>query len=501
MAVLIGVHASNYSYSDLKDNAERIETALRALPAVSKIERIGEQNERINVEESQQKISQFGINPQHVIQALEGHSEAAYAGRIPFGVDKANIDARGRFHSEDDIRDLMVDVTQTGVPVYLKDLATVNRVYEDPSQYVRINGQKTILLAVQVHEGNNIVSFGHNLEKTLERVRRTLPADVQLDFIANQPRVVSERIGDFFREFGIAILAVILVTMLLLPMRVALVATVAIPVTVSITFGLLDMIGIELQQVSIAALIVVLGMVVDDAIVIADNYVELLDHNVPCDEAAGRCASEMAVPVFAATVTIISSFAPLLLIKGSTGEFIRALPIAVSIALATSFVVAMVLTPLTAHFFIRQGLHTGQTGSISKKFDMVDSMQRVYNRAIGWSMENRRMVLISGGVIFLVGLGVLQLVKQQFFPLAERDQLVMDIWMPEGSRIEATDAAVHRIEQAIQSESSIKNYSSFIGSGAPRFYYDISPQPPAENYAQILVNTSSVSQTPKIAEN
>lgn len=500
VAVLIGVHASNYSYSDLKDNAERIETALRALPAVSKIERIGEQNERINVEESQQKISQFGINPQHVIQALEGHSEAAYAGRIPFGVDKANIDARGRFHSEDDIRDLMVDVTQTGVPVYLKDLATVNRVYEDPSQYVRINGQKTILLAVQVHEGNNIVSFGHNLEKTLERVRRTLPADVQLDFIANQPRVVSERIGDFFREFGIAILAVILVTMLLLPMRVALVATVAIPVTVSITFGLLDMIGIELQQVSIAALIVVLGMVVDDAIVIADNYVELLDHNVPCDEAAGRCASEMAVPVFAATVTIISSFAPLLLIKGSTGEFIRALPIAVSIALATSFVVAMVLTPLTAHFFIRQGLHTGQTGSISKKFDMVDSMQRVYNRAIGWSMENRRMVLISGGVIFLVGLGVLQLVKQQFFPLAERDQLVMDIWMPEGSRIEATDAAVHRIEQAIQSESAIKNYSSFIGSGAPRFYYDISPQPPAENYAQILVNTSSVSQTPKIAE-
>ena len=500
VAVLIGVHANNYSYSELKSNAERIETALRAMPAVSKIERIGEQNERINIEESQQKISQFGVNPQHVIQALEGHSEAAYAGRIPVGMDKANVDARGRFHSEDDIRNLMVDITQTGVPVYLKDLATINRVYEDPSQYVRINGEKTILLAVQVHEGNNIVSFGHDLEKTLEHVRRTLPADVQLDLIANQPRVVSERIGDFFREFGIAILAVILVTMLLLPMRVALVATVAIPVTVSITFGLLDMIGVELQQVSIAALIVVLGMVVDDAIVIADNYVELLDHNVPRDEAAGRCASEMAVPVFTATITIISSFAPLLLIKGSTGEFIRALPIAVSIALATSFVVAMILTPLTARFFIRAGLHTGQTDSVAKKFDMVDSMQRVYNRAIAWSMENRRMVLISGGVVFLAGLGVLQLVKQQFFPLAERDQFVMDIWMPEGSRIEATDAAVRRVEQAIQSESTIKNYSSFIGAGAPRFYYDISPQPPAENYAQILVNTGSVSQTPKIVE-
>jgi multidrug efflux pump subunit AcrB/outer membrane protein TolC len=500
VAVLIGVHSNSYDYSELKDNAERIETALRALPEVSKIERIGDQKEQIDIDESQQKLSQYGVNPQHVMQALQGHSEAAYAGRVPAGMNKTNVDARGMFHSEDDIRNLMVDVTQAGVPVYLKDLATVNRVYEDPSQYVRINGQKSILLAVQVHEGNNIVSFGHDLQESLDRVRRTLPPDVQLDLIANQPRVVSERIGDFFREFGIAIVAVILVTMLLLPMRVALVASVAIPVTASITFGLLNIIGVELQQVSIAALIVVLGMVVDDAIVIADNYVELLDHDVPRDEAAGRCASEMAVPVLTATITIISSFAPLLLIKGSTGEFIRALPIAVSIALATSFVVAMLLTPLMARFFIRQGLHTQQADSAANTFSMIDSMQRIYNRAIGWSMENRRTVLISGGAIFFVGLGVLQLVKQQFFPLAERDQFVMDIWMPEGSRIEATDAAVRRVEQAIKSDPMIKNYSSFIGSGAPRFYYDISPQPPAENFAQILVNTQSVSQTSKIVD-
>jgi multidrug efflux pump subunit AcrB/outer membrane protein TolC len=500
VAVLIGVHSSTYSYRELKDTAERIETVLRAMPAVSKIERIGDQNERIDIAESQQKLSQYRVNPQHVIQALEGHSEAAYAGRVPAGTDKANVDARGRFHSEDDIRNLMVDVSQTGVPVYLKDLATVNRVYEDPSQYVRINVQQTILLAVQVHEGNNIVSFGHDLEKTLDGVRRTLPPGVQLDLIANQPRVVSERIGDFFREFGIAILAVVLVTMLLLPMRVALVATIAIPVTVSITFSLLDMIGIELQQVSIAALILVLGMVVDDAIVIADNFVELLDRHVPHGEAAWRCASEMSVPVLTATITIISAFAPLLLIKGSTGEFIRALPIAVSIALATSFLVAMLLTPLTAQFFIRQGFHTQPTGSALKKFNMIDMMQRVYNRAIGWAMENRRTVLIAGIVVFLVGLGVLQLVKQQFFPLAERDQFVMDIWMPEGSRVGATDAAVRHVEEAIQSEPEVRSYSSFIGAGAPRFYYDISPQPPAENYAQILVNTHSVAETPKIVE-
>ena len=198
---------------------------------------------------------------------------------------------------------------------------------------MRIDGQKTILLAVEMREGSNIVALGHDLQATLDGVQDP-SSGMRLDLIANQPRVVADRVGDFFR-IGIAIVAVILVTMLLLPMRVALVASIAIPITVSITFALLNMAGIELHQVSIAALIVVLGMVVDDAIVIADNYVELLDHNIPRDEAAWRCASEMVVPVLTATITIIASFAPLLLLSGSTGEFIRALPITVSIALAT----------------------------------------------------------------------------------------------------------------------------------------------------------------------
>jgi multidrug efflux pump subunit AcrB/outer membrane protein TolC len=500
VAVLIGVHSSRYDYRDLKDYAQRIETGLRALPAVSKIQRIGDQKEQIVISESQQKLAQYGVNSQHVVQALLGRSTVQYAGRVPAATNKVPLDASGHFSSEVDIRHLMVDVSPAGVPIYLEDLANIERVYEDPSAYVRIDGQKTILLAVEMHEGKNIVSFGHDLQATLDRIQKTLPPDVQLDLIANQPRVVSERVGDFFREFGIAIVAVILVTMLLLPIRVALVASIAIPITVSITFALLNMAGIELQQVSIAALIVVLGMVVDDAIVIADNYVELLDHHVIASEAAWRCASEMAVPVLTATITIIASFAPLLMLTGSTGEFIRALPITVSIALATSFVVAMLLTPLTAHFFIRKGLHDANANAGQKKTSAIEHMQRYYNLAITWAMQNRKSVLVSAMILFFAGLGILQFVKQQFFPLAERDQFVMDVWMPEGTRIEATDVAVQKIEKAVQREAQVKSCASFVGTAAPRFYYNVSPQPPAENYAQILVNTDSVKQTPKIVE-
>jgi outer membrane protein TolC/preprotein translocase subunit SecF len=293
--------------------------------------------------------------------------------------------------------------------------------------------------------------------------------------------------------------------MLLLPMRVALVSAIAIPVTVSITFSMLNVCGVELQQVSISALIVVLGMVVDDAIVIADNYVELLDRNVPLDEAAWRCATEMAVPVLTATLTIIAAFAPLLLLTGAVGEFIRALPIAVAISLSVSFLVAMLLTPLTARFFIRQGLKDqGATdpeeNAKPRRPTPLDYMQKYYNRIIDWSMNHKQTVLVSGALVFVAGLGILRIVPQQFFPLAERDQFVMDIWLPEGAKIEATDAAVRNIEAVLRNEPLVSAYTSFLGSSAPRFYYNVNPQAPAANYAQILVNTKRVKGTPQLVE-
>ncbi len=183
-------------------------------------------------------------------------------------------------------------------------------------------------------------------------------------------------------------------------MRVALVSAVAIPVTVSVTFGMLNAAGIELHQVSIAGLIVVLGMVVDDAIVIADNYVELLDHKVPIADACWRCASEMAVPVLAATLTIIASFLPLLLLSGACGEFIRALPIAVAVALSVSFVVAMMLTPMINGAFIKKGLHDPSVEQKDKKPTALDYMQRYYNQIIAWAMHHRKKVSGRGGYHF-----------------------------------------------------------------------------------------------------
>ncbi len=500
VAALIAVKGGHYGYRELKDYAERVESAIRTIPAASKIKRIGDQKESIEVTSSWERISQYGVDPQKVEKALQGRNTIQYGGRVPSGDSKPLIDPNGQFQTEDQIRQIMVDVSPTGQPIYLGDLADVKRVYKDPTEYARIGGEPTILLSVEMHEGNNIVEFGRTLHETLDRVQTTLPPDVQLEFVADQPRVVHERVQDFTREFGIAIISVILVTMLLLPMRVALVSAVAIPVTVSITFAMLNAAGIELHQVSIAGLIVVLGMVVDDAIVIADNYVELLDHNVPIEDACWRCASEMAVPVLAATLTIIASFLPLTLLTGACGEFIRALPIAVAVALSVSFVVAMMLTPLINGFFIKKGLHDPSVEQEDKKPTTLDHMQRYYNNIIAWAMHHRKKVLLVGVLSFVAGIGILSLVRQQFFPLAERDQFVMDVWLPEGARIEATDAAVRRIEETLRKDKEVRSFTSFLGSSFPRFYYNVNPVPTASNFAQILVNTHTVKGTPKLVE-
>jgi multidrug efflux pump subunit AcrB/outer membrane protein TolC len=503
VAVLIAVHGDHYSYRELKDYARTLEDGIRTIPAVSKIRRIGDQPEAIEVDASSAQLAQYGVTPFQVMLALQGQNTIQYAGRVPDEHNKVPIQQGGRLHTEDDVRQLMVDVSRTtGQPVYVRDLATVQRTYKDPELYARMDGEPAILLAVEMNEGNNIEDLGKALHAKITSIQAGFPPDIKLDLIANQPKMVTERVHDFMREFGIAIIAVIAVTLILLPLRVALVAAISIPTSIAMTFGTLQACHVEIQQVSIAALIIVLGMVVDNAIVIVDNYIELLDHKIPIEEAAERSASEMAVPVFTATLAIIVAFLPLLFLTGSIGEFIRALPITVALSLSISYLVAMFLTPMMSKFLIRTGLVTESHQDASKagKKSVLDDMQSDYNRLIVKAMQHKKGVLISTVLACVAGFALLAAVPQRLFPTAERNQFVIDVWMPEGTKIETTDATTRRIEAVLSQEPLIQDYASFLGSSSPRFYYNVNPQIPAPNYAQILVNTKSVKKTPELVE-
>lgn len=501
VAVLLAVRGDRYGYRELRDYLERIETELLRLPALSKVKRLGQQDEKIYVTGSMQRLVQYGITPLALIGALQQQNVITEAGAFDAASTRAPIQVTGFYHTEDEIRRQMVGMSPQGSPIYLGDLASVERRYEDPEFLVRAMGRPALMLTLEMREGYNIVQFGREVDAAIARVSRQLPPDVQITPIVNQPKVVEERIGHFLREFGLALVAVIAVTMVLLPLPVATVAATAIPVTVLMTFAMLRGMGIELQQVSLAALIVVLGMVVDDAIVIADAYVELLDEGVPRDEAAWRSATSLAVPVLTATLTIAASFLPMAFLPGQMGEFMFSLPVTVAIALANSYVVAMLLTPLLCKGFIKKGLHATATAGHAdgpKKRGVLDLMQTSYDRAIGWAMGHRRQTMAFGVAAVAAGLLLGAVTPQLFFPPAERDEFALNVTLPEGARLEATDAVVRRIEATLAADSDIVTYASFVGQGGPRFFFSFEPAFPRPNVAQIIVRTRAVSVTPSV---
>ncbi|GFO53773.1 hypothetical protein GMSM_07800 [Geomonas sp. Red276] len=502
VAMLVAVHGKRYGYRELRDYADKIHDEMRTVRDVGKLVTYGNQSEEIWITGSLERVAQYFADPRQIASALKNRNVIQNTGN--FEAEQAKIPMRttGIFNTETEVGNVLVDVSKDGHPVYIKDFAKVERRYQDPNFLVRYDGDPCLLLSVEMQKGKNIVELGEQLDKVFKRLKVLLPPDVKLDLVANQPGVVKDRVEKLSHEFLLAIVSVVLVTIVLLPLRVALIAALAIPITLCGTLAAMDTLGIALHQVSIAALIMVLGIVVDDAIVIADNFVELLDHKVPKSEAAWRCASDVLVPVLTATVTIIASFLPLLILTGSVGEFIMALPITVAIALAVSFVVAVLLTPILCRFFIKKGLHDhdAHPENGKKKRSLLDILQDKYGVWITVFMNRKYLAYTLGGCAFLFGVLLFSQVPQQFFPSAERNQFVVDVWMPQGTRIEATDAVMGRIENALKSRKGVAHYATFVGQSAPRFYYNVNPQQPDGAYGQFIVNTASVEDTERLVK-
>jgi multidrug efflux pump subunit AcrB len=455
-AVLLAVRAPDGRYGprELRTFLDRVEDAARAVPATAKVRRWGEQEEELAVTVRPERLAQYGVSPAQLLGALRARNAVVGAGAVDAGSAALRLRPQGQFAGEDEVRALQVAAGRAGQPVRLGDVADVTRRYADPTYAARVSGAPAVLVSIEMREGRNIVAFGADVERALAAVRPLLPPDLEITRVADQPTQVRHRVLDFGREFAIAVLAVILVTVLLLPLRVAAIAALAIPATVAVTVAALRALGIELHQISFAGLVVALGMVVDDAIVIADNYVELLDEGVPPAEAAWRSASDLAVPVLGATLTIVASFLPLgLLLPGTVGEFIRALPFTVAVALVCSYGVAMFLTPLLCLAFIRTGLRPHAAGPAAPAarggwaarararlgaVRPLDAMERVYARTMRAVLPRQPLVLGAAALSVVAGAALLGTRPQRFFPPAERPQFVVDVWMPEGTRFGAT---------------------------------------------------------------
>lgn len=498
-ALLLGVQSEKKTYRELEDFIKSFENDVRKIPSVSKVKHYGLQKEQVSVYIDDAKLANYGIKPITILSVLKPQNAVGYAGEIDDGKSIYPIHIPLSYKTEQDVANQIIYSDPSGNVVRVKDVAKVVREYDDPDSFIRINGKKCLIVSLEMQTGNNIVHFGQDISKEIDKFSKSLPSDVKIITISNIPDSVSKAIANFLKEFAIAMASVILVTILLLPGRIAGIAATAIPTSIFIALGIMWSIGMDLQTVSLAGLIIVLGICVDDAVVIIDNYVEKLDNGVSPHDAASQSVSDLFASVVTATLIIISCFIPIrFFMKGAAADFVRSLPMTITYALSISLLVSITLTPLISYIYIKTGIKTDK--SKKKRASFLDMLQKYYDILLEKSFTKKKIVVAVGIISFSIGLFILAITPQQSFPKIERNQFAVEVYLPNGSSLQQTDAVMKDLEEKLQKDSRIKVVTSFVGTGSPRFHTLYAPNFPSKNYGQLVVLTESKEATVQILD-
>jgi multidrug efflux pump subunit AcrB/outer membrane protein TolC len=490
-ALIFTVVAEGRSPRDLEKYVDVLQSHLRRLDATAKLRTLGNQEETIGVTVSRDRLTRYGVSPATIWASLQGLGTSPAPARLDGAVLERPIHLKSVLRSEATLADTILLSLPSGQHVRLKDVAEIKREYGHDDAFVRFNGKTAMVLSIEMQSGNDITCFGDEVDRALAATRAELPPEVTIARVADQPAVVRVAINHFLRDFGLAIVSVILVTMLLLPFRVASVAAITIPVCVAITLAVLDALHVKLETVSLAGLIMVLGMIVDNAIVIIDDHIDKLDRGMDRWTAAWKSARELTVPVITATLAIALSYVPMpLVMTGSAGDFIGSLPLTIGVALVTSMLAALFLVPAMNAQFIRTGLHC-DTG----KRSMLDRIQGRFDKALEAAFRHPWATLAVGVGSVAVALLMAASLPQQMFPKVDRNQFAVEVYLPNGRSLAQTDAVMRRLEEDLLADKRVVNVTAFVGQSSPRFHMAYAPQMPARNFGQLLVNTVDAEAT------
>ncbi|MCX6240801.1 MAG: efflux RND transporter permease subunit [Bacteroidetes bacterium] len=492
-ALLITLSSDTKSYKELEEQLRRLESECRKIPATSKIKHFGLQKEKIFVNVKPELLNEYNIKSLTLLGSYQANGMVSYAGKLDDGRSVMPVHFPPNFESEKDLAEQIVYSDPDGNVVRLKNIATIERKYDKPDNFIRQNGKKTILLSLEMQPGNNIVAYGRDVDKVLGNFKKHLPAGIEIAKISELPKYVSDSVNNFLKEFLIAIVAVILVTLILLPLRVASVAGITVPISVMITLAILYFNGIELHTVSLASLILVLGMIVDNSIVVIDNHVAKIDMGFSPWHAAIKSARELVAPIIVATLAILAAYIPLAyMVPGTAGEFMNTIPWVVTIALSVSVLVALFLVPYLNFVFIKKGLkNVNKPG----KKSFLDILQAWFDTSLDMAFRHPRLVIAIGIAFVILAVGLFQLTDQQLFPEMERNQFAVEVYLPTGSSLKVTEKVVDSLEAILLKDKRVTNVTTFIGTSSPRFHTVYAPQMPASNFGQLLVNTKSEKAT------
>ncbi|MGQ0721117.1 MAG: efflux RND transporter permease subunit [Candidatus Eiseniibacteriota bacterium] len=505
-----------YTHRELDDFTSLIERTIQTVPQASKVDRSGVQDEAVYLSYSQERIASFGAEIGNLPDILEARNTALPGGVVEYDGRNLAIAATGEFQSEREIGDVIVATSSIGSPVYLRDLVEIIRTYESPARFLNYytwrdasghwQRSRAVTLAVQMRPGEQIGDFGAAVDEALARVTQRLPEDLVIARTSDQPLQVRENVDLFMTSLWEAIGLVVVIALIgFWEWRSAVLLSLSIPLTLAMTFGMMYTLGIDLQQVSIASLIIALGLLVDDPVVAGDAIKRDLAAGHPRSVAAWLGPTKLATAILFATITNIVAYLPFLLLTGNTGRFLYSLPIVLTCSLVASRLVSMTFMPLLGYYLLRGKADADPAGDGPKR-----GFAGWYYRTGTWAITHRWKVLAGSFVLLAAGLFLGAQLKPQFFPKDLSYLSYVDVWLPEDAPLSATQDAARLAEEIVVRVTDeyghehhgkeghgdvLRSLTTFIGGGGPRFWSSVSPEPKQQNYAQIIVQLNDKHDT------
>lgn len=508
-AALQAVAGDKYTYRDLDDFTDTIQRSLKTLSIVSKVERSGVLDENFFLSFSQERLAQYKLKPADLSKLLTARNLPDSGQTLNAQGRTLSINTTGEFKSPDDLRNVIISTSPDGTPLYLRDLVEIDRGYQSPASFLNTFTRRdehgnwittrAITVSVQMRKGEQINVFGKMVDATLNDVKKSLPADLVLARTSDQPLQVHDSIELFSHSLLEALVLVVVVALIgFWSWRTSVLIAVSMPITLAITFGMIYTLGIDLQQVSVASLIIALGLLVDVPVVSGDAIVRELGAGQPRSVAAWLGPTKLFKTMAYATLTNIVSYLPFLLLPGDTGKFLYSLPVVISVSLLAALLVSMTFVPLISSFLLQSRTET----SIEER--RKSGFTGWYFRAAQKAIQHRKLCLTASLLVLVAGGVVFSTLKPQFFPKDLQYFSYIDVWLPEDAPVSATSAVAGRAESIVRHvaeeygrkhpehghpKNVLVSMTAFVGGGGPRFWSSATPEDRQTNYAQIVLRT------------
>ncbi|WP_290998865.1 efflux RND transporter permease subunit [Ferrovibrio sp.] len=484
--------ADGFTHRELKDYVETVREELLRIHDVGKADLLGVQPERIYIEFSNKKLANLGITPQQIVDVLQQQNTQSSSGVVETPSDRIYTRVSGNFQ---DVRALTeLSVNANGRLLRLGDVADIKRDYVDPpAAQFRFNGEPAIGLAVSMAKGGNMIELGKKLEAAMRQIRADMPIGIELQKVADQPTVVQRSIDEFMKVLLEAVVIVLGVSFLSLGLRSGFVVALCIPLVLAITFVCMQIFGIDFQRISLGALIIALGLLVDDAIIAVEMMQVKMEQGMERAKAAAFAYTSTAFPMLTGTLITAAGFVPVGFARSAAGEYTFSIFAVVTISLLVSWIVAVIFTPFIGYKL----LPTPKPGAHGHDVHH-GGIYRFVRPVVGWCVGHRWIVIAVTLGIFAGSAYSFQFVQQQFFPASNRPELMVDLRLPQGASIAATQQEALKLEKLLKDDPDIENYTTYVGSGAPRFYLPLDIQLPNDNFAQVVVLTKGDAERERV---